>query len=321
MNQTNRIQTLLDTLGLPWRESMATLAGRHGMRPDNWLQSRIPVVQIDLDKPPLPGLLRPMLFQFDPDHDASLPPTSFMGYVWTGKRVSLLPRDWARQSLALARQALEPGLGEPQPHDSSNTYGWRWQFGPSLIELVCFPPLLQRWGGTNSVHEAEPRTKNACHVTIETGYRPPCSEAERAALAAFVPALPLGGTFDPAIVATHRISQYALDYVREPVPGFARTVGQIGRSDDGSLLIFATSELRIIPIADVQAVEVERIQPARGSGGAYVRLRCARPGAKPKRIVLFGENGVPPDALNDSAERIAEWIGIPCILGEYQPDY
>ena len=324
MTQTNRIQALLDTLGLPWRESMATLAARYGVQPDTWLQSHVPVVMLDLEPPPLPGLLRPLLFHFDPDHDASLPPATFMGYIWAGKRVSLLPRDWARQSLALARQALEPALGEPEPDDTSNTYGWRWQFGPSQISIICFPPLLQHegmLGNSNSVNKAEPRTKTACHVTIETGYRPPCTEAERAAIAAFIPALPLGGTEDPAIVGTYPISQYTLHYVREPVPGFERTVGHLGRSADGRLLIFATSELRIVPIEDAQAIEVERIRPARGSGGAYVSLRCARPGATPRRIQLFGENGAPPDALNEHAERIAEWIGIPCILHEYQPDY
>ncbi|MGF7146849.1 hypothetical protein FHS96_000458 [Sphingomonas zeicaulis] len=324
MNSPNRIQALLDTLGLPWRESMATLAARHGVQPDTWLMSRVPVVMLDLEPPPLPGLLRPLLFHFDPDHDGSLPPATFMGYIWAGKRVSLLPRDWSRQSLALARQALEPALGEPRPYDTSNTYGWRWQFGPSQIAIICFPPPLQHWGptgDTNSVHQTDGRTRTACHITIETGYRAPCSAEERAAVAAFVPALPLGGTYDPALVATRRISQYALDYVREPAPGFERAVGHLGRSADGRLLIFATSELRIIPVTDLQAIEVERLQQARGSGGAFVRLRCARPGAKPRRIDLFGDYGIAPDALNASAERIAEWIGIPCILHEYQPDY
>ncbi|AHE52881.1 hypothetical protein [Sphingomonas sanxanigenens] len=320
MTPTNRIQALLDTLGLPWRESMATLAARYGVQPDTWLRSRIPVVLLGLEQPPLPGLLRPLLFQMDPDHDASLPPASFMGYIWAGKRVSLLPRDWARQSLELARQALEPALGEPRPDDTSNTYGWRWQFGPSQISIACFPPLLQQWGGRNSVHEAEPRTKTACHITIQTGYRPPCSAAERAAVAAFVPALPLGGAYDPAIVATRPLSQYALDYVRAPVPGFARAVGQIGRSPDGQLLIFATSELRIVPVADVLAVDVERILPARGSGGAHVRLACARDGGRPRHIELYGQYGVPADSLNDAGQRIADWIGTPCILGAYHLD-
>lgn len=316
----NPIQHWLDARGLPWRESMAALADRHGVRHDSWLQSRIPAVFLDLDEPPLPGLLRPLLFNLDPDFDMSLPPTAFTGYVWTGERVTLLPRDWARQSLARARRALEPALGKPQRYDSGNTYGWQWQFGSSLIQIICFPPALQRWDWTNCVHEAEPRTMTACHVTIATGYRPPCSADERAALAAFEPALNLGGDYDPAVVATQRLSQYALDYVRAPAPGFERAVGRIGRSADGRLLIYATSELRIVPVAEAQAIEVERLQRARGSGGAFVRLRCARGGAKPKRIELFGHYGIPPDVLNPIAERIAGWLGIPCILGDYQLD-
>lgn len=318
----NPIQRLLDDRHIPWRESIGSLVARHGAGPDPWFENRRDVVLATMEPPPFPGLLRPLAFDTQPHFDPAMPPLGFSGYIWSGKRDRWFFPDRARASLKLAREAIAPALGPAIRHDSSSSVGWRWSFGTSSIEITAFPPRLQhrRWSHTG--RWVDPRAETACYITIRTGFRTPCTAQERAWIAAFSAGIRLSDEFDAARIADAAPSPYALEYVRDPFPGFERALGQLGRSPDGSAVIFATDQLHIVPIRQAAHVHVERLQRARGSGGAFVTLACRSDfGDRPvKQLKLIGGYGCAPDALNDEAARIAAWLGVPCILGNYELD-
>jgi len=314
----NPIHRLLDDRGVPWRESMTSLASRYGRTPNRWSRTGDDVVLLDTQPPFLPGLLRPLTVDLCRDHDPAMPAVRMSAYAWTSRTVGWLRPCRARAALQMVHDSLAPALGPPQPKNNSNTYGWRWAFGLAAIDAICFPPRLQTFRGGNSVHDAEPRAATACYVGIETGYRPACSDEERRWIDDFVAAFRLDDRITAAAVTGRRAYQHLLEYVRAPYPGFERTLGRLGRSADGRALIFTTDQLYIVPTSHVDHVDVSRLEQGRGGpacGLARFALRGDFGGRALKQLQFADAPGA--DGISDQAARIADWLGVPCVLGDY----
>jgi hypothetical protein len=314
----NPIQRLLDERGFPWRESQAALIARNGEGPDPWF-NRDRITFVDSEPPLLPGLLRPLHFEPSGRDDPSLPPLQSLGWAWSSRKPWWGSR--AAASLELVRDSLEPALGRPAPNHTSNTRGWRWRFGPAWIEIFCFPPRLALPPTGGEIPDRrDPRVGESCWIKLFTGYRPPCTPAERASIEAFEPWLTLRESGDPSWIIDSPPIQEVLEYVREPFPGFERTMGRLGRTPDGETLIFSTTQLHVVPVAQVDHVHVERLRPARGGGHAAMSFACHGDfGDRPvRRVFLAGDPDC--DGLNDLAGRVADWLGRPCVLGEYGLD-
>lgn len=319
----NAIHALLDRLSLPWRKSQTALAERFGAGEDPWWDGGRRIVQIHIAPPPLPNLLRPLAFVLE--HDPQLPPVRFSGYAWTGRSTGALwwRREPSMNALDEVTAVLTAALGPPEPVNPLISYSTTstWRSGAAAIHATAWENR-HRGNARNIVHEREPRTAEACSIEIETGYRPPCSAAEQEWIAAFTPSLTLDRAPSANQIIAGTASQYLLDFIREPCPGFEATRGKLGRSPGGEALIFTTGQLYIVPVVAIENVSVERVQPARGGGGAWVHLeiRADRDGARPRTICLRGGYGYSADGLNDAGEEIARWIGVPCVLQPYSLD-
>jgi hypothetical protein len=311
----NPIQRLLDERQVPWRESQSDLIVRHGISPDPWWNGPS-IVAVDIDPPPLPGLLRPIQFAPRENCDPALPPLQFSGWSWASRGKWFGSR--AVTSLEMVAESLAPMLGQGTAYDTSNTKGLRWRFGAASVEAICFPRRLNPGSGSNPATRIDPRFPDSCWVEFHSGFRPARSAEERDAIEAFDAAFDLGESAGPAFIAGNPPLQHLLDYVREPFAGFERASGRIGRS--GDTLIFATDQLYVVPLAQVVHVEALRAAPARGSGYAKLSLACRGDfGERPIRdIVLAGHDD--PNGLDDLAGRIAAWIERPLRFWDCQDD-
>ncbi len=301
----NPIQRLLDDRRMPWRESQSDLIVRYGISPDPWWGGP-PIVVVELSPPPLPGLLRPIRFAPRANCDPGLPPLQFSGWSWADRGNWFGSR--AVASLEMVAESLAPMLGQGAAYDTSNTRGLRWRFGAASVEAICFPRRLNPGAGSNPATRADPRFPDSCWVELHSGFRPACSAEEHDAIEAFVAAFTLSEGGGP--VAGNPPLQHLLDYVREPFAGSERVVDRIGRSCD--LLIFATDQLYVVPLAQVIHVEALRAAPARGSGYAKLSLACRGDfGERPIRDIVLASHD-DPNGLDDLAERIAAWLERPC---------
>ena len=310
----NPIQGLLDQRRFPWRESQAALTERGGELTDPWF-NRERIVFVDNDPPLLPGLLRPFHFEPTSRDDPSMPPLQLWGWAWARRKPWLSSR--AMASLNMIRESLEPALGRPEANDTSNSRSWRWQFGRAWIEIFCFPPLLALPPtGGEIPDQRDPKVDQSCWIKLYTGYRPPCAEAERAAIGAFEPWITLRGSRTAAWIIASPPIQEVLEYTRKPCPGFERTIGRLGRTRDGETFIFGAYQLHIVPVAEVDHVYVDRVEPERGGEG-YSALFLACRGSFGDRPVrrLFLTSDAEPNVIDDIGARVADWLARPCVQG------
>lgn len=156
-------------------------------------------------------------------------------------------------------------------------------------------------------------------MTIHTGFLPSTTEAEQARFENFVPICPLppgrfGGITDHWIA-----NQSELEFIREPsaCPEIGRAIGW---SSDRSALIFRDTDLFTIRMDSVQAIYVERTQPAKGPGGSLlqVEVRTDYPDKPVKMVTVCEAAGA--DDLNRIGKLVADAIGKPLRLSPYYAD-
>lgn len=304
MRSGNRIHQLLENGGIDWRQPIAAFVERFGVTRCPWLD--IDIVLVGDGANLLPGLLRPLEFHLLPQWATDQPPLHFFGLVSVAD-------DWSA-NLEAASNALADRLGRPEADDNANSRGRRWRDGEAEITIRAWPPELQ-YRSVNLMHEREPRTKTACHVTVATGYRPECTARERALLAGFDPLAELP---DPPGRVTEGPSQYELEYFRALPSDLGHLAGWIGRA--GDRLAWATADLHIVPLDEVRNVTVERCHPARGPGQGAVELVCASSaaGGQEKRLGL----GIHRDAdgLDAWAAALAERLERPLAIQDTYDD-
>jgi hypothetical protein len=302
----------LTSIDLPWHWSRASLEKRFGIRRHaayNW-----DVVEILTPRPFVHGLLWPLSIAVLPELSTTMPATEFSGSSYFGAD--------ARENLLLTADQLTSVLGEGTATETSNTLGHGWKFGPASIELNVWPPDMQRFSMTNPAHSKEPRLKVACSMSINTGYRSPCTVEEKALIESFVPVARMPGALSAMRHNQRRPApQRELEFIRLVDADMDAKYGWIGRSADHSVLISFSSELYIVPMEDVVRLEVVRVRPAKGPGGSWLQVQCRSKalleGAK--NLTMCTAEG--PDDLSELAADIAGALGKPFTLRPYEYNY
>lgn len=300
----NPIQKLLSDAGVPWQSSRQALVERFGVSTHPALE--IDIIKIETPEPFLKNLLWPLSAHVLPQFSQHLPATYFSTVTSYGEN--------SRDNLRLTAQQLIPLLGPARIAERTNTVQCEWLSGAASLRLIVWPLDLQ--DGTrheNSAHVREPRTATGCHVEIETGFRLAVADEERDWLNNFVPAGPITFVSAPA-------SEYELEYVREPIAGIENIRGRVGTSANRDALIFWQSQLYVVPMADVIGLTVDRMTPAKGSGGSWLKVECRTQCEGLTSKSLFITRAAGADDLNTFGAELASATGKPLTLSEYCAD-
>jgi hypothetical protein len=297
MPAPNAILAMLDAASIPWTISRVEVVKQYGIRTDPWFEREI--VLLDTPRPLLSGLLRPIEIAVSRRYAPGLPPNELRGFVHHS--------DDALHNLGTIAADLSARLGTGRSFDSANTRGWRWRHGGSTVKLMCWPPELQQLGLRNTAHEREPRLAAASHLYIWTGYGPPTTIEEQAALDEFEEIGRLGEAREGAI--GRRPSEYELEFVRAPGADSGRFAGRVGLSRGH--LIFGWDQLYVVAVERILRFELLHLTPARGSGGAYLYAHCATaiPAWPEKRLGITAALGI--DRAEALASRLARATGKP----------
>lgn len=305
----NPVQALLDDIGAPWRLPRAELRRRFGVITDpdyDW-----DLIAPRTDRPLVEGLLKPLSVQTFGVSSPHMPATSWSAIAWHG--------DDARENLRRTAEQLTGALGPASAEEVGNVVQCDWSFGAASLRLIVWPPELQGDGFDIEAHKTEPRLATACHIAIETGFRPALSAPERVWLDGFEPLHDLDpGRARSAADLAQAAPESELAFVREPPEDVERLLGRIGRSADGEALIACTRQLYIVPRTGIRGFTVDRITPAKGPGGSYLSVDCRLPDGGGTSIGLASGHG--PDDMTGLGEALAEVFGRPLTLSPYYAD-
>jgi len=300
----NRIHQFLEEAGIDWRQPMADFVRRYGVTRCPWLD--IDIVLVGDGARLLRGLLRPPEFRVAPQWAPNQPPLEFFGLAHVAP-------DW-RANFEAALNALGARLGPPETDDNSNSRGRRWRDGNAEITIRSWPPELQ-FVGVNLMHQREPRTRAACHVTVATGFRPECTPGERAMLDSFVEVAALPAASGHSDKGP---SQYELEYFRALPEDLHHLRGRIGRA--GDRVAWARTDLHLVPLEEVKGLTLLHCLPARGSGYGGVEVACvsSAAGGSEKSLKLGVHDRV--DGLDAWASGLAKALDLPVQVQEFSDD-
>lgn len=160
---SNPIHALLDHAGVPWRITRAEIVRHYGIHRDPAYQSD--VIPIPTTPPLVEGLVYPLSARAFPGFTPLLPITRFSGVTWFGHDVPA--------NLERTASQLRPALGPATLARQNNTLCAEWRSGAAIVRLMGWPPELNTTPLQNPSHQRDPRLATGCHLTIETGFRPP----------------------------------------------------------------------------------------------------------------------------------------------------
>jgi hypothetical protein len=303
--------THLDAIGLPWRETRASLIMRYGVKPHDAFGWE--VIEFETATPILSGLLWPLSTQNFPEFSPNVPATDFSGVAYSGED--------ARKNLHEVVRQLTPILGEGRRTESSNSVGYTWELGVASIDLYAWPADMQRWSMNNPAHARESRLKAGCSVNIKTGLQLQATVVEKGLIRSFKPiARAFDGKHPNLRDFATPVPQSELEYVRLFDNEYSHCRGWVGLSEDESALIFFNHWLYFVPMKDVVGIQLRRLLPAKGPGGAWLGVECRAnlPGRPTKTLTIMTARGA--DDLSESASRIAQVLGKPLVLMPYDYD-
>ena len=160
------IRSVLDRLGLPWRDTRAALAERYGVRAHAAYSWNV----VEVPGRPVSALLWPMSVQMLAQYPAGYPAGRFSGAASFS--------DDADLNIEGAAEELSVLLGATTIQARYNTRQCEWRAGAASVRLTCWPAALQTSRPHNQAHNREPRLIAACHVEVTTGFRPAASPQE-----------------------------------------------------------------------------------------------------------------------------------------------
>lgn len=309
MNQS-RLWSYLDEIGFPWEMDRASLMERYGVKQHAAYQWD--VIEIDTAPPAVIGLLWPISTQAFPQFCPGAPATEFSGVTYFGED--------ARQNLSETMGQMSRHFGDGQCTGTSNTLGYKWELGPASVELLVWPPDMQRWTTNNPSHAREPRLKTGCSVFIKTGFQIHASEREKKLIESFKPIAQLPQRPPRGLNSESTVPQSELEYVRSFEHAFNLCRGWIGASGDRSVLIFFNEWLYFVPVSGIVEFRVLRTLPAKGPGGARFCVECRSDsrGQLTKRLTLAEAAGA--DDLSDLASGVALAFNKSLLLMPYDYD-
>ncbi|MFV0476182.1 MAG: hypothetical protein ACK5MQ_18550 [Pikeienuella sp.] len=304
----NTIQDLLDREGLPWRLNRRELIERFGETSHPaYRRAQIPIT-------PAPFGLSGLIYPVSPDvHTMPRPddaPLSFSGSIWIG-------RD-PMANLRHAHAQIAAKLGPAPIIRASNTVFSRWTAGPAQLSLTIWPKELQTYPTRNDAHARDKRLKTACSISIETGYRRKMSEQESAWLRSAAPLAEIRGAKAPTLTAlwASQPTSGNREFMREPPAESGDFLGRISLSADGAALIICAWQLHIVPVARIEALQLQKVRPARGGGGAYLSLVFQPMGSDRESCLTLSDAFAEMDALDDLAARLGEALDRPVRIPE-----
>lgn len=305
----NPIHAWLDACDIPWRESRGDLIARYGITQQ--ADRAFEAVEIDGPEKPIKGLIRPLYFQLSEHYSPHVPAIEFIGDAYYAPDEGTNIRRVAKE--------LSAYLGPANVEGHLNTLRAIWTFDRARVRLLAWPREKQRPRSSWEKDERDPRLKLGCYITIHTGFLPSATEAEHAQLETFVPICSLPPSRGVGIIDNWYVNQSELEFVREPT-AFSEIGRTIGTSSDRSALIFRAEDLFIFKMTSVQAIYVERTQPAKGPGGSALKIEVLGdyPGISVKKITVCESPGA--DDLNEIGEVVANVIGKPLKLSPYYSD-
>jgi hypothetical protein len=309
----NEIWQFLQSIDLPWCQSREVLKKRFGRRFDP--DDSTPVTDVPVQLPLWQNLFEPLHFRHRDPCREDLPPTSFVGSLHIADKVDI--------NFFHLKHGLEALLGAGDSASVANTIGWRWHDGPADISITAWPPELNTQYGENAYHTREPRLITACSIYINTGFQLKLSADEQHLLETVQPLLekePGSAGSVPSYTET-RVEEHEMEFTRTSQTGVAALDTHICLSADGTTLVAGTARhFRLLPVADLAKIEVDRCLPAKGSGYALLSVSC-RTGMKacPVKHFRLAERAQADD-FNDDAALLAKRLGIPFSLSDYYND-
>ena len=294
---TNAIRRFLEREGIPWQESLATLAARYGVRSGPYPYHRESVF-LDAPLRALPPMTHPLSFQLKETFDLALPPVSFAGQFGLRFRRPWLasPLSSIQVAFRILVETLAVEIGVPAATDNETRAAW--QVGAASIAIE----RPDRRDGSIPNPES-----GLCSIVIQTGYRPPCSVHERELVEACRPEIALSPPAGQAWVSTTPAMQYELEFVREPCEGAERTLGHICVSQDGGTVLFTTRQFYLVPKDCIRAVRIVEGDTKFGIW-SEVDIMCAS-GATTKALPIRTVER--PGGLEDYGQRLAHWLDVP----------
>ncbi|MDE1918588.1 MAG: hypothetical protein KGJ57_21265 [Sphingomonadales bacterium] len=307
---TNPIHAWLDAYEIPWRESRGKLIARYGItnHPDRSFEA----VELNVPKPPIRGLIRPLYFQISEHFSPNAPAVEFIGdsYYVPNESTNI-------QSVA---KELCTFLGPVNIEHHLNTIRAIWEFDNAKVRLLTWPKEKQRqlsaWGKPDT---RDPRLKLGCYITIQTGFVPSASEIERSNIETFVPICSLPKKREARSHDNFYVNQGVMEFIRE-AENFSLPDRSIGMSADQSLMIFRDKDLYLFKMSMVRAIHVVRTKPAKGPGGSVLQVEVLTDydGIPVKSVTVCEAAGV--DDLNEIGELVASSTGKPLHLSPYYSD-
>ena len=300
-----RLQRHLDAIGVPWRDSHASLVERFGIVPDAD-SAPASVIRITSARPFMRGMLYPLQVRAGSHVEPDVP----AGIFETRVSFALGAEGNLRQAVLL----LQPILGNGEAQDDG---GHIWRHGRSYVEIERGDDRGQPDQGQGSARD--PRLRAACLLTIHNVLRRSPDRADLEALSRFMPILQFDQGLQHTLVYKPSLMDQ-WDYLREPGPEHAHLYRWVGWSGDRSTLIVFNNELFLIPVDDVISVNVTRLLPARGGGGSTMYLVCRSQRSDGGKRWIEVANASRADDLSEPAACIAQAIGRPLELRPYEMD-
>lgn len=268
-----------------------------------WLKDSLPLLTSDT--------LWPWFWRQDERYAASLPPVEFGSHVWHD--------DDARGNITVTVNMLSQALGPANIQTRYNTLEATWQDGASSVRALAFLPRPELERLNNPSHDREPRLRTACHVSVNTGFLPSLTQEEIHAAANVQLHIAFGGHLPSVMSESPPIN--TLEFSRHLTPSLERVPEGISVSADRRFLFYRGRHAYVLPMSAVRSIEVARMRPAKGPGGAWLEIKIAATenGVPTKRLTVAEASD--PDGLNELAGKIADALGKPMNLQPYDYDY
>jgi hypothetical protein len=312
MLSRQKFLSVLDDLALPHRSTVRDLRARYGMTRSIYYGWNI-IEAVDA-KPISPQQVGAFNFT-EYDGPDLLPPISFSALISSDAE--------ARRNHQKTLESLSAVLGEiPADKSASNTIGHIWHFETAALEIVTWPPELNRHH-VNPATSKHPELAHFCQLRLTNGYRPPLTPQEQAWVREVTPFAHQTPDTRPDVVPFDLPWNGANRAVYRWLPPawHGRHVGVATSRDRQALVGIDRIHAFVVPRADLRAVRLDHILPARGSGGSslavdYVnRFATAQPTGK---LRIFRASKV--DGLDRLADEVAAWAGVDLTTTEYSDE-
>jgi hypothetical protein len=311
MHSQSAFLAFLDDLALPHRADIRDLRARYGVRPSRYYGWDI--VEIADAKAISQGQVGGFYFNVNGDPDL-LPPISLTTFIARDAEVYANHRKVLETFSAL--------LGAPEGRSVSNTIAHIWRFEAAAMAITSWPAELNR-KFTNPAIARNPELADFCHLRLTNGYRPPLTRQEEGWLREAAPFANSGQgvrvetePFDPLWNGANR------GVYRWLPSALCGRQSALTRSVDGKGLVSTgQTEALVLSRADIRALHLSHILPARAPGGSALAIEYADRFSNGRRSrtlrICTGSKIHDLDAL---AAEIAAWGGVDVKTSEYQDD-